>query len=264
MWKVPVLLYHAVDVVPRAGLEHWTVAPRDFAEHLEAIVASGRVPLTIPELATFLRDGRGLDRDSVAITFDDGYASTHRAALELLRRGFSSTVYVTTGTIGAAGMLSAEQIARLAGLEGVEVGAHSVTHPSLDELASAQLDEEIAGSKRALEALSDAPVSSFAYPHGRHDRRAVAAVVRAGYRSAAAVKDAISHPHDDPFAIARWTVTAETSAERLAAVLRGDGVSLAWRRERMRTRAHRSARRTRRWLVERTGARAAPPGSHPV
>ena len=54
-------------------------------------------------------------------------------------------------------------------------------------------------------------VHSFSYPHGCYDHRVRSAVVEAGFRSAVAVKNALSHDHDDPFAIARWTVTAGTS-----------------------------------------------------
>ncbi len=248
---VPVLLYHAIDELPQKGKERWTVSPREFSQHVEVIAASGRVPLTISELAECLRGERRLDSDAVAVTFDDGYASTHDAVLELLRRDISSTVYITTDKVDAPGMLSVAQLEDLAGLSGVELGAHSVTHPKLDEISGARLDEEVAGSRRALETLLGISVASFAYPDGSHDARTRAAAVRAGYRSAAAVKDAISHLEDDPFAIARWTVTARTSPERLAGVLRGEGVPLAWNRERMRTTAYRSARRARRWLGER-------------
>ena len=251
---LPVLLYHAVDEVPLPGNERWTVTPRTFAEHIEVIARSGRVALTVSELAARLRGERSVDGDVVVVTFDDGYACTHRATLELLQRGLRSTVYVTTGMIGDSGMLSPAQLAELADLDGVELGAHSVSHPRLDELAGARLDDEVSGSRRALETLLGVEVASFAYPHGAYDPRSRAAVVRAGFSSGVAVKNAISHPGDDPFAIARWTVTADTSAARLAGVLRGEGVPLAWTRERVRTRAHRAARRARRLL--RRDARA--------
>jgi hypothetical protein len=99
------------------------------------------------------------------------------------------------------------------------------------------------------------PVRSFAYPHGAYDERTRKAVVDAGYGSAAAVKNAISHADDDPFAIARWTVTAGTPAARIAAVLEGEGVPRAWVRERLRTRAYRGARRRRRRIAVVLGAR---------
>jgi len=246
--KVPVLVYHAVNALPAAGLERFTISPPRFREHVRVVQDSGRLALTISELAECLRGERELDRDAVALTFDDGYADTQDAVGELVARGIGATVYVTTGTIGSAGMLSPEELCALAAFDGVEVGAHSVTHHHLDELSGAVLDWETAGSKRTLEAVLGAPVTSFAYPHGSHDRRSRAAVVRAGYSSAAAVKNAISHLDDDPFAIARWIVTSGTPAERIAAVLRGESLPVAWRRERLRTRAYRAARRARRHL----------------
>jgi hypothetical protein len=41
------------------------------------------------------------------------------------------------------------------------------------------------------------------------------ALIRAGYDSAAAVKNAVSHLDDDPFAMAHWIVTEQTTAARL-------------------------------------------------
>ena len=254
--NVPVLVYHGVAARPPAGLERWTVSPRQFEQHMEVIEASGRVPLTIGELARCLRGERRMDRDAVAITFDDGYADTGDAVHGLLRRNISSTVYVATGWLGAAGMLSGTDVEQLGALDGVQIGSHTITHPHLDELSPARMDEEIAGSRRALHALIGVEVDSFAYPHGAYDRRVRAAVAGAGYRSAAAVKNAMSHLADDPFAIARVTVVAGTSPERLAGILRGEDVPIAWRRERVRTRAFRTLRRARRQL------RARGPAAH--
>jgi hypothetical protein len=55
-------------------------------------------------------------------------------------------------------------------------------------------------------------------------------------------------------AIARWTVTEGTPAARIAQVLEGMGVPLAWTHERLRTRAYRTVRRRRRRLFK-SGAR---------
>ena len=95
-------------------------------------------------------------------------------------------------------------------------------------------------------------VDTFAYPHGSYDETVRAAVIDAGYRSAAAVKNAISHPGDDPWAIARYTVTSATTPEHLVDVLEGHGAPLAWRRERLRTRAARTARKLR-WRIAQVG-----------
>jgi hypothetical protein len=67
------------------------------------------------------------------------------------------------------------------------------------------------------------------------------------------VKNAVSHDRDDPFALARWTVTAGTSASRIAEVLEGVNVPPAWAQDRLRTRASRVARRGRRRVALAVG-----------
>jgi peptidoglycan/xylan/chitin deacetylase (PgdA/CDA1 family) len=246
--KVPVLAYHAIETVPRSGLERWTTSLQTFREHMKVIAASGRASLTVSEFAECLRGERQLHGDAVAVTFDDGYASTHDAVHELMHHGITSTLYIIAGRIAQAGMLSRAQLEALLQLDGVEIGAHSMSHPHLDELDSAAVEAEVSGSKRLLETMLDTPIKSFAYPYGCYDRTARAAVIAAGYGSAAAIKNAISHLEDDPFAIARWTITADTSPQELSRVLQGDGVPLAWKHVRLRTRASRAARRTQRRL----------------
>ena len=103
------------------------------------------------------------------------------------------------------------------------------------------------GGRRAeLEALIQVPVTSFAYPHGSYDRRVRGAVIAAGYAAATAVKNALSHSADDPFAIARWTVTSGHLATAHRRDTRGPGRAAGLEAERVRTRAGRAARRLRR------------------
>jgi peptidoglycan/xylan/chitin deacetylase (PgdA/CDA1 family) len=248
---IPVLLYHSVA---DHGGRH-TVSRACFASHLDAIAAAGRVGIGITELAEALRGGRQLPERPLGITFDDGYADTYDAVEALVRRGIPSSVYVTTGALGTRDRPSARDVASLSRLPGVEIGAHAVRHRRLDELSDRELADEVRASRAALEEITGSLVRSFAYPHGAFDRRARDAVIAAGYRSAAAVKNAVSHLGDDPFAIARWTVTAGTPAARIADVLEGRGVPRAWRGERLRTRGYRVARRQRRRVLARLEAR---------
>jgi peptidoglycan/xylan/chitin deacetylase (PgdA/CDA1 family) len=251
---IPVLLYHSVADDPSPGDRH-TVSRACFEAHLAAISAAGRAGICITELAEAMKGRRPLPDRPVAVTFDDGFADTYDAVEALLDRGLSSSVYVTTGAVGHAGRLTAAEVAALSWLPGVEVGAHAVRHRRLDELDDPEVAAEVRDSRAALEELTQRPVLSFAYPHGAYDRRTRDAVVAAGYRSAAAVKNASSHLADDPFAIARWTVTAATPASRISEVLEGRGTPRAWGAERLRTRGYRAARRHRRRLARRLGAR---------
>ncbi len=258
---VPVLLYHSVSDGAGATAGRYTVSRRAFADHVGRIAASGRTALTVSELGACLRGERALPERAVAVTFDDGFADVLPAVQRLAEAGIASTVYVATGALGTSGRLSRYALAQLARVPGCEVGAHSVHHPRLDVLTQPRLSAEVGGSRAELEDVLQQEVRTFAYPHGAYDRRARAAVVAAGFRSAAAVRNALSHAADDPFAIARWTVTARATAARLGDVLEGRRIAVAPRRERRRTRAFRAVRRAAAARRSRRGPLACVIGS---
>ena len=91
-----VLTYHAVE----RGPAPLCVDPDLFVEHLDCILESGARALTVRELAEALREG-ALDRPSVAITFDDGFASVVESAGPLIaERGLPATVFCVAGHLG--------------------------------------------------------------------------------------------------------------------------------------------------------------------
>ena len=259
---VPVFLYHSVSTVPAAGQERFTVTPARFAEHVAAIAASGRVALTISEYARALRGERPLPTRAVAVTFDDGFPDTLEAVEMLRGRGITSTVYITSNRLDRPQGASTEAAREIAAT-GAELGAHSVSHPHLDELPLAMAVHEIEEGKRSLEQRLEMSLATFAYPHGAHDRRVRQAVIDAGFSSAAAVKNALSHDHDDPFAIARLTITADTPSSTVLAALDGRGAPIAWAGERYQTRAFREYRRLRR-RARVVGRRSPPPDGSEV
>ncbi len=269
--RIPVLLYHSVADESSARFRPWSVHPRRFAAHMELLADRGRHSLTVGQLEQALRPGGPpLPDRPVVITFDDGFADFHSTALPVLEKHhLASTMYATTGYLGGTArwlarereqdrpMLHPEQLHDIA-TRGVEIGAHSHTHPRLDELSAADSRAEIYRSKEVLEQELQRPVTSFAYPHGCHSRRVREQVIEAGYSSATAVRHAMSSPEDDLFALARVMVLADTTTEDLAKLLAGEGIPQAPYRPRTRTALWRVARRTRRVLVPaHRGRRAA-------
>jgi len=244
---VPVLLYHDVADAPLPGQARWTVGLRTFQRHMALVKASGRVPVTVTQYAESLASGTPVEppgRRPVLVTFDDGYASWPAAIATMATEGVrSATVYVTTGHRDAPGMAPWRELAALP--DWVEIGAHSVDHPQLDVLPRKAVLSEVAESKRDCERFAGQPCRSFAYPHGFHTRYVRQAVIDAGYISAAAVKNALSHHLDDAYAVARVTIAADTTDQQVQSLLQGFGAPLAWSGERLRTRGFRAYRRTR-------------------
>jgi peptidoglycan/xylan/chitin deacetylase (PgdA/CDA1 family) len=227
---VPILCYHAVCDDPPGWIAPFTVTPATFARHLDAVAASGRQPLTVSQYADGLRGHRPLPARPVLITADDGFADFAKFALPALaERGLPSTLYVTTAPLSGepsalpdAAMLSAGD---LAGVEaaGVEIGAHSHTHPQLDLLPRHEVAAELARSRDLLEQVLGHPIRSFAYPHG-YWRAAVRRLVgEAGFDSACAVGEALSSPRDHPLALSRLMIRAGTGAGTVAGWLAGTG-----------------------------------------
>jgi peptidoglycan/xylan/chitin deacetylase (PgdA/CDA1 family) len=64
---------------------------------------------------------------------------------------------------------------------GVEIGAHTITHPRLTRLKDeAAVSREIAGSRAELERRLGLTIPTFAYPYGDYDERVAQAVEAAG------------------------------------------------------------------------------------
>lgn len=247
---IPVLLYHAVTREPSNWIAPYAVTPDDFARQLDLVVASGRTALTIEELRLGLSGELAMPERPVAITFDDGFADNLDIAAPLLdQRRLPSTVYVTTGFVGGTspggdkmlGWSGAEALAAA----GHQIGAHSVTHRELDTLPLAALRREVVASRFDLQDRLGLPIHSFAYPHGHHSSTVVREVEAAGFESACAVKNALSHHQDSPYAIARLTVGASTPDQHFQQWLDGRGAPLSWPGEHLVTRGWRCYRRIR-------------------
>lgn len=130
---------------------------------------------------------------------------------------------------------------------GVELGAHSLSHPELDVISSKQARREISASREHLEDGLDLAVRSFAYPHGYHSRSVIKITRESGYDSACAVKDRWSEPDDDAFALSRLIIDGGTTAEQLESLLRNPPARQP-REQRVLRLAWRTTRRAKRKL----------------
>ena len=93
-----ILMYHRVAEVE---IDPWglCVTPQHFAQQLEVLQKSYQ-PLSLKQLLQSHQDGN-IPHQSVAITFDDGYADNLYHAKSLLEQyGLPTTVFVSTGHVG--------------------------------------------------------------------------------------------------------------------------------------------------------------------
>lgn len=251
MTTVPILCYHAVSDDPGGPLTPWAMTPARFDDHLDALAAAGYVPLALDDVLSRVHDqGRAVPAGAVVLTVDDGYADVADIIWpRLADRGWPATLFVSTGLVGASfldrRMLSRDQLVDLAA-DGLALGAHGHRHLALDAVDRAVARDEIHRSRDLLAGWTGRPVTTFAYPHGHHDRTSRQLVVDAGFRGACAVKQALSSERDDRFALARIMPTGVTGATELVNRLADSRTPIArGGRERLRTTAYRHVRRAR-------------------
>lgn len=187
MRKGVALAYHGIGVTESAlDPRRLVVSPAHLESQIGLFQRHGYRFLTAEEVVA---EG-GLAHRTVALTFDDGFRSWLTEGVALLSTlGVRGTFYVTTGWLGgqhphlsgsAGQVLSAQEVRALADA-GMELGAHTVTHPDLRGLDDASLTAELEESRSTLEEITGRNCHTMAYPYGFHDRRVEAAAKAAGY-----------------------------------------------------------------------------------
>jgi peptidoglycan/xylan/chitin deacetylase (PgdA/CDA1 family) len=92
---------------------------------------------------------------------------------------------------------------------GMQIGAHTVSHPILAKLTDAQATAEIGDSKRFLEELLGERITVFAYPNGKpgedYSPQSVEVVRSLGFDAAVSTQWGASRMGDDPLQIKRFT-----------------------------------------------------------
>jgi len=199
-----ILTYHSIDDSGSVV----SIAPRLFAEQMQALAAAGFRGISMKEaLAHRKAKGRWPERCAV-LTFDDGFANFYESAMpEIAKHDFSATVFVISEHIGGdndwdvppAGlglrrMLTWPQVKELAE-QGIEIGAHTRTHPDLRRLSESETEEEIAGCCFEISDRIGQPVENFAYPYGYLNRQAEEVVRRT---MASACTTELRRTNDDP------------------------------------------------------------------
>jgi len=92
---------------------------------------------------------------------------------------------------------------------GMEIGAHTVSHPILTSLDAEAARRELTDGRRQLQEIIDAPVDVVAYPNGKpkrdYDRSHVEMVKRLGFRAAVSTAVGAARAGDDLFQLPRFT-----------------------------------------------------------
>lgn len=211
---VPILTYHSLDDSGAVT----SVGPRDFSAHMHSLARRGFTAISLSQLLDGWESRAPLPAHPVVLTFDDGFANLlPHAAPVLAELKFRATLFAVSGRCGQTNdwpdqahgiprlpLLSWNELARLAN-DGWEIGAHTVTHRPLTQLAGEEARREIVDSKATIEDRLGKPVTTFAYPFGLMNP-ATRDCVRETFRAACSVEFGTATAQDDREALRRLDV----------------------------------------------------------
>lgn len=175
-----ILMYHMVRGPLRGGrFNKLRVAPAEFERQLQWLIDKGWRFAFLSELDEIAGQSK-----TVVLTFDDGYRDNYTTAHPLLQKyGAKATLFLVvdrfdrdwsttkkahhdSGELMLEPKLTDGEVSEMLESGTWELGAHTLTHALLPDLADEKKHEEIAGGKTRLEATFGTRVSSFAYPFG--------------------------------------------------------------------------------------------------
>jgi peptidoglycan/xylan/chitin deacetylase (PgdA/CDA1 family) len=216
--RVSILMYHSIDSPTSTGDPRYSCSPKRFSEHMAYLRDSKRDVVSLGELKDFLQKGIGINRNSVVITFDDGFLDNYTNALPILEQyQYPATIFVAGGfvadgqdgtprkTFMGRDMLAWNEIKEMQ-RRGVTFGAHTINHPRLPDVSPSEAKVEINVSKRQLEDQLGKEVEYFAYPYGLYDLDTKTFVKQAGYKLACSTRSGFNNARTDAYALRRIEV----------------------------------------------------------
>jgi peptidoglycan/xylan/chitin deacetylase (PgdA/CDA1 family) len=181
---VPILVYHHVRPGSMSTL---FVSPEDLDKQLEYLQYYGFHTISFIDLADYFEKGKPLPQRPIIISFDDGWENQYEYAFPILQKYHdTATFYVVTNYLNHGNFIRTEQLKTMVAA-GMAIGCHSRSHPYLTSVGGERAWDEIAGAKAILEA-DGFKIDTFAYPYGAYNKRIVAMVQAAGFRSARTVE----------------------------------------------------------------------------
>ncbi len=124
--------------------------------------------LETDDYSLMLQPNAPLTRPLISITVDDGNSSDINYFLPKLQTtAMPATFFVVSSYLGTPNHTTAAQVVQLKNA-GMEIGAHTVTHPDLATLSVAAQQTEIVNSKTTLQNVTGVPIVSFAAPYGHY------------------------------------------------------------------------------------------------
>lgn len=206
---VPILMYHHIQIFP--GSQNPSdadifVSPQSFESQLQWLAAHNFQTVGLD----YFSHPTPMTKKPIILTFDDGYQDAYDTSFPLLKKyGFTGTFYPIADDIDKSGFVSSDEIVQME-KGGMTFGSHTLSHPNLTTLTTAQAEQEIYASKIILQRITAAPVTDFCYPGGTFNAAVETIVQNSGYTTATTTVTGTNIGTADPLTLNRLQIKNNT------------------------------------------------------
>ena len=183
-----VLCYHRISDKPA---RYTNLQPAAFEKQMNYLATHNFNVVPLATIVDAMQYGAKLPRNTVALTFDDGYKDNYTVAYPILKKhSFPATLFIYPAYISNGGAaLTWAQLKTMSADPTIHIQSHTYTHPDLGKVsrrssADAKLKHELVDSKKTLEEKLGIKIDTLAYPYGVFNSKVLQLTKAAGYRSA--------------------------------------------------------------------------------
>ncbi len=204
----PILMYH--HVAPKIRNSPYYVSPDIFEQQMAWLKVNNYNVISLDRFYRGVYEEELLPPRPVVLTFDDGDRDQYTNAFPVLKKyGFNATFYVITNSIEGESYVTWEMLKEMV-KDGMDIGSHTVHHPSLGISNEAQTELELRKSKAVLEKKLGITVKHLAYPGGSYSQLTIDALPKLGYLTATTVKHTQYHsPSLSQYEIGRMHIDSD-------------------------------------------------------
>ena len=181
------------------------ISKQSFIQHLATIKKSTLNVLTVSELLD------NNDKNSISISFDDGWEGAFNIAMPILKEfGYRCTYFITKDFIGREGFVD-EKMIIMATEAGMEIGVHGTTHCMLSNCSNDEIIWEFTNCKQYLESITGQKVVSASMPGGDWNKIIASCAKKAGLKLLCSSKLGLNGPSTNLFNLKRIPIKGSTS-----------------------------------------------------
>lgn len=209
---IPILMYHDISAQNNNDL----ISIQEFENQISFINKIGFKSFN-------LRDLDSLNNKNIIITFDDGYESTFKFALPILKKyNFKATCFIVSKKINEfndwdanqsdyrkSKLMSQNQILEW-NKEGYEIGSHSQNHYDLCKLNLNDKEIAITEPINFFNRHYNINIQTFCYPYGSYDQESKT-IVKKHYKFAVTTKRSRYNEKFNNFELPRIPMNKNTS-----------------------------------------------------